>query len=149
MTAGQLAELERQRAAKASADEIAKRTVEDAEREAETLRKSAVLSGKEELIKLREAAEQELRSRRNSVEAEERRVGERESALERRAEAVEQRDRDLGRRASEFGRREKAMQPRARAGSRGPSLRSGSASKPRRNAVSCIGKSGCSVRCWS
>ena len=109
---GQQTELERQRAAKASSDEIAKRIVEEAEREAETLRKTAVLSGKEELIKLREAAELELRSRRSSVEAEERRVGERESALERRAEAVEQRDRDVGRRASDFGRREKAMQSR-------------------------------------
>ena len=61
LTAGQQAELERQRAAKSSADEIAKRLVDEAEREAETLRKSAVLSGKEELIKLRETAEQELR----------------------------------------------------------------------------------------
>jgi ribonucrease Y len=111
-TLGQRTELERQRAAKSSADEIAKRIVDDAEREAETLRKAAVLSGKEELIRLREAAEQELRSRRSSVEAEERRVGERESALERRAEAVEQRDRDVGRRASDFGRREKVMQSR-------------------------------------
>src|SRR5687768_620203 len=109
---GQQAELERQRAAKASSDEIARRIVEEAEREAETLRKTAVLSGKEELIKLREAAELELRARRSSVEAEERRVGERESALERRAEVVEQRDRDVGRRASDFGRREKAMQTR-------------------------------------
>jgi ribonucrease Y len=112
MTAGQHAELERQRAAKSSADEIAKRIVDDAEREAETLRKTAVLSGKEELIRLREAAEQELRGRRTSVEAEERRVGERESALQRRAEAVELRDRDVGRRASDFGRREKVMQTR-------------------------------------
>jgi ribonucrease Y len=111
-TLGQRTELERQRVAKSSADEIAKRIVDDAEREAETLRKAAVLSGKEELIRLREAAEQELRSRRSSVEAEERRVGERESALERRAEAVEQRDRDVGRRASDFGRREKVMQSR-------------------------------------
>jgi ribonuclease Y len=109
---GQRTELERQRAAKSSADEIAKRIVDDAEREAETLRKAAVLSGKEELIRLRETAEQELRTRRSSVEAEERRVGERESALERRAEAVELRDRDVGRRASDFGRREKVMQTR-------------------------------------
>src|SRR5206468_4359779 len=84
----------------------------DAEREAETLRKTAVLSGKEELIRLREAAEQELRSRRSAVEVEERRVGERESALERRAEAVEQSDRDISRPASDFGLREKVVQGR-------------------------------------
>jgi len=112
ITLGRQTELERQRASKSSADEIAKRLVEEAEREAESLRKTAVLSGKEELIRLREVAEQELRTRRTTVEAEERRVGERESALERRAEAVEQRDRDIGRRASDFGRREKAVQTR-------------------------------------
>jgi len=109
---GTQGELERQRAAKSSAEEIAKRLVDDAEREAETLRKSAVLSGKEELIRLRETAEQELRSRRSAVETEERRVGERESALDRRAEQVEQRDREVGRRASDFGRREKLVQTR-------------------------------------
>jgi ribonuclease Y len=112
LAAGQRSELERQRTAKSSADEIAKRIVEEAEREAETLRKSAVLAGKEELIRLRETAEQELRARRSTVEGEERRLGERETALERRAEAVEQRDRDVGRRASDFGRREKIMQGR-------------------------------------
>jgi len=111
-SAGQRTELERQRAAKSSAEEVAKRLVEEAEREAETLRKTAVLTGKEELIRLRETAEQELRQRRTVVEGEERRVGERESALERRAEAVEQRDRDIGRRASDFGRREKLVQSR-------------------------------------
>ena len=111
-SAGQRAELERQRAAKSSAEEISKRLVDEAEREAETLRKTAVLTGKEELIRLREDAEQELRQRRTAVEAEERRVGERESALERRSETVEQRDRDIGRRASDFGRREKLVQGR-------------------------------------
>jgi ribonucrease Y len=109
---GQRGELERQRAAKSSAEEIAKRLVDDAEREAETLRKTAVLAGKEELIRLRESAEQELRARRTAVELEERRVGERESALDRKAEAVEQRDRDVGRKASDFGRREKLVQTR-------------------------------------
>ena len=112
LAAGQRSELERQRTAKASADEVAKRVVDEAEREAETLRKSAVVAGKEELIRLREAAEQEIRTRRSTVEGEERHLGERETALERRAEAVEQRDRDVGRRASDFGRREKIMQGR-------------------------------------
>src|SRR6476646_5099160 len=117
-SAGQRAELERQRAAKASAEEISKRLVDEAEREAETLRKTAVLTGKEELIRLREDAEQELRQRRSTVEAEERRVGERESALERRAEAVGQATLG-GARSSSRG---------ARRSSRSSSPRSGAAS---------------------
>src|SRR6267378_655052 len=112
MTAGERAELQRQAAAKASAEETAKRIVSEAEREVETMRKGAVISGKEEVMHLREAAEQELRGRRVTVEAEERRVNERESALDRKLEIVEQRDREVGRRASDFGRREKLVQGR-------------------------------------
>ncbi|HEY2026910.1 MAG TPA: ribonuclease Y [Gemmatimonadaceae bacterium] len=109
---GRRRELERQAAAKVTAEETAKRIVGEAEREVETMRKGAVVSGKEEVMKLREQAEQELRGRRATVEQEERRVSERESTLERKIEAVEQRDRELGRRASEFGRREKLVQSR-------------------------------------
>ena len=112
MSAGQRAELERQSAAKTSAEETARRIVADAEREVETMRKSAVVTGKEEVMRIREAAEQDLRGRRSTVEHEERRLSERESGLERKAEAVEQRDRDIGRRASDFGRREKLLQTR-------------------------------------
>ncbi|HET7188186.1 MAG TPA: Rnase Y domain-containing protein, partial [Gemmatimonadaceae bacterium] len=81
---GREAELERQAAAKATAEETAKRILADAEREVETMRKSAVVTGKEEVMRLREDAEQELRGRRAIVEQEERRINERESALDRK-----------------------------------------------------------------
>ena len=84
----------------------------DAEREAENLRKSAVVSGKEELIKLRENFESEVRGRREEVERDERRLIERENVLDRKFELLEQRDKELGRRASEFGRREKGITDR-------------------------------------
>src|SRR5438105_6777782 len=60
---GRAAELERQRAARASAEEFATRIRDEAERDAEARRKSAVIAGKEELIKLREAWEIEARRR--------------------------------------------------------------------------------------
>src|SRR5678815_2215421 len=107
--AGRRAERERQAAAKATAEETSKRIVGDAEREAETLRKSAVVAGKEELIKLRESFELEVRGRREEVEREERRISEREGVLDRKFEVLEQRDKELGRRATEFGRREKTI----------------------------------------
>ncbi len=104
---GRSAEQRRQGAAKATGEELAKRVVEDAEREAENLRKSAVVAGKEELIKLRETFEHEARGRREEVEREERRLEERESLLDRKLDAFDQREKDLGRRQSDFGRREK------------------------------------------
>jgi ribonuclease Y len=103
------AEQKRLAAAKAGAEDTAKRIVADGEREAENLRKSAIVAGKEELIKLREKFELEVRGRREEVEREERRIAERETVLDRKSDLLEQRDRDLGRRASEFGRREKTV----------------------------------------
>jgi ribonuclease Y len=106
---GIASENRRQAEAKATAEETAKRVIADAEREAETLRKSAVVAGKEELIKLREAFEGEVRGRRSEVEREEKRIIDRETTLDRKFDILEQRDKDFSRRASEFGRREKTV----------------------------------------
>src|SRR5436190_12216817 len=109
---GVAAEVKRLTVTKSTAEETAKRIISDGEREAENLRKSAIVSGKEELIKLREKFEQEVRGRREEVEREERRITDRETVLDRKSDILEQRDRDLGRRASEFGRREKTVAQR-------------------------------------
>ncbi len=106
---GRGAERQRQLDAKSTAEETSKRIVGDAEKEAENLRKSAVVTGKEEVIRLREAFEKEVRGRREEVEREERRVSERDTVLDRKFEVLDQRDKELGRRASEFGRREKSV----------------------------------------
>src|SRR5437762_1137450 len=83
---GKRAELRRQQQARSTAEETAKRIVGEAEREAESVRKTAVLSGKEELIKLREEWEIEVRGRREEVEREERKVGDREAQCRARGE---------------------------------------------------------------
>jgi ribonuclease Y len=98
---GRSDELERQRVAKATAEESAQRIRAEAERDAEGLRKSAVVAGKEELLR-----------RREEVEREERRLQERESQLDRKSDTLDQRDRELGRRASDLGRREKTVEDR-------------------------------------
>ncbi|HEY0969906.1 MAG TPA: ribonuclease Y [Gemmatimonadales bacterium] len=110
--AGRAAEQRRLEAAGSGAEQTARRITEEAQREAESIRKSAVVAGKEELIQLREEWEAEVKRRRSEVEAEERRVQERELSVDRRGEAVDQRDRELGRRASDLGRREKALEER-------------------------------------
>ena len=107
--AGRAAEVARLAAARGTAEETARRIVGDAEREAETLRKTAVLAGKEELIKLREGWEAESRKRRDEIDREERRLQEKETGLDRRLDQLEQRDREMGRRASELGRKEKGV----------------------------------------
>src|SRR3954468_7140805 len=106
---GRTAEIKRLATSKSTAEETAQRIVTESEREAENLRKSAVVAGKEELIRLREKFESEVRGRREEVEREERRINERETVLDRKSDVLEQRDRELGRRASEFGRKEKSV----------------------------------------
>jgi len=101
-----------QQAAGESAEQLAKKIRSDAEREADAARKQAVLAGKEEVMKVREAWEQEARKRREEIEREERRVVEREQQIDKKVDIVDQKDRDLGRRASELGRREKQLEER-------------------------------------
>jgi ribonuclease Y len=105
-------ELARLAASRGTAEETATRILADAEREAETLRKGAVVAGKEELIKVREEWEVEARRRREEIDRDERRLQEKETGLDRRLDQLEQRDRELGRRASELGRKEKMVADR-------------------------------------
>jgi ribonuclease Y len=109
---GQSAERSAQSAAKSTAEQTAKRIVGEAERDAESLKKSALISGKEEVIKLRENWEVEARRRREEVEREEKRVQDRETTLDRKFDVLEQREKDVGRRGSELGRKEKSIAER-------------------------------------
>jgi ribonuclease Y len=110
--AGRKREREAQLLAKSTAEQTATRIVGEAEREAESMRKSALISGKEELIKLRENWEVEARKRREEVEREEKRVQDRETTLDRKFDVLEQREKDVGRRGSELGRKEKTIAER-------------------------------------
>jgi ribonuclease Y len=94
---------------KSTAEELSERIIGDARRDAESARMSAVLSGKEELIRHREEFEAEARKRREDVETEERRIKERDAILDRKFDVLEQRDKELARRASDLGRREKQV----------------------------------------
>ncbi len=111
--AGRRAERSAQVAARATAEETARRILEDAGREAETLRKAAVVAGKEETMRLREAWEQDGAKRREEIALAERRIQERDTALDRKLDLVEQRDKDVARRATDLGRREKFVEDRA------------------------------------
>lgn len=106
---GRQAELVAQQRAKATAEETAARILEEAGREAENIRKGAVVAGREELLQLREAQEQEVRQRRADVEREEKRVVEREAQLDRARESLDGHEQELQRRGTELGAREQAV----------------------------------------
>ncbi|HEY8165388.1 MAG TPA: ribonuclease Y [Gemmatimonadaceae bacterium] len=106
---GTASELKRQAVARATAEDTTKRLLDDATREADGLRKTALLSGKEELMHLREDWELEVRKRRDEVEREERRVQERESQLNRKYDLIEQRERDTSTQATAVARRQETV----------------------------------------
>ncbi|WP_396213996.1 ribonuclease Y [Gemmatimonas sp.] len=104
---GRAIEVSAQHRAKATAEETAARILDDARREAENIRKGAVVAGKEEVLQLRESHEADVRKRRVDIEREEKRVVDRESQLDRARESLEGREQELHRRGKELEARER------------------------------------------
>jgi ribonucrease Y len=85
-----------------SAEARAQRVVLDAQVEAKTVMKQSLVDGNEQIAALRREAEEDIRARREEIQRQERRVGDKEesldgklSDLERRSEEMDDRDRTL------------------------------------------------------
>jgi len=87
--------------ARASAQTVGDRILEDARRDAEAFRSSLLITGKEELAKAREAFESENARRREELGRLEHRLEEREQQLERKLNLVESRERELEKRVAD------------------------------------------------
>ena len=94
----------RQRKAEAaigSAEEEARRILEDGTKEAETRKKEALISAKEEILKQRNEAEKELKERRGEVSRMERRLAQKEENLDKKTEALERKNEQLDKKLKE------------------------------------------------
>ena len=80
---------------KGSAYRTRDQLIQDAEREAENVRKTSEIEAKEELLKRREAMEDELNSLRDGVRQEERRVDKREAAIEEMQSDIQKKEQML------------------------------------------------------
>ncbi|MFB5281517.1 MULTISPECIES: ribonuclease Y [Peribacillus] len=74
--------------ARGSAEQI----VEDAKREAEALKKEALLEAKDEIHKIRTDSDREVRERRNELQKQENRLLQKEENLDRKDEALDKRE---------------------------------------------------------
>src|SRR6478736_452162 len=74
--------------AKGAADQI----LEDAKREAESMKKESLLEAKDEIHKLRSDAEREVRDRKNELQKQENRLLQREENLDRKDESLNKRE---------------------------------------------------------
>ncbi len=95
-----------------SAEQRTQRLLDEAQREAESLRRAAVVEGKEEALRLRQQAERETQSSRDLQVTAERALHERESAFGRRVELIEKKERDLKRVEQDLHKREESVELR-------------------------------------
>ena len=81
-----------------SAEEEAKRIVNDAIKAAEQKRKETIIEAKDEAFKLKSDADKEIKDRRAEITRQERRMDQKEEALDKRSAAMERKEEDLKRR---------------------------------------------------
>lgn len=87
-----------------SAEEEAKRVVDNAHGEAEAKRREAVVAAKEEVMHIRNEVEKESRERRNEIQRMERRIIQKEESLDRKMESLERKEENLHRKEDEVDR---------------------------------------------
>lgn len=84
-----------------SAEEEAKRILQEAGKDAESLKREALVEAKEEIHKLRADVEREGRERRSELQQFERRLMQKEEALDRKSDSLEKKEEALQRRERE------------------------------------------------
>lgn len=92
------------------ADAEAAKIIANAEREAETKRKEAVLEAKDKLYQARTDFEKEVRDKRQELQNQERRLTQKEENLEKKSDLIDKRESDAIRREKELTSREKNTQ---------------------------------------
>ena len=95
-----------------SAERQAQTLMEQAGREAESVKRGALLEGREEALRLKQQVERENQTARNELLNAERLFQEKEGAFGRRVELIEKKDRDLKRLEQDLGGRETAVTER-------------------------------------
>ena len=92
------------------AAEEADRLVRDAEKQAETLKKEALLEAKDQNFKLKQEVETENKERRKEIQTLEGRLSEREASVDRRAESLDKREHQLSSVQGQIAKREKDLE---------------------------------------
>ncbi|HHV78210.1 MAG TPA: ribonuclease Y [Firmicutes bacterium] len=88
----------------ASAEQMARKIIEEAKKDAEAAKREAMVEAKEELHKLRSDLERENRERRLELQRLERRLSQKEEFLERKTELLERKEEAVSRREKELER---------------------------------------------
>jgi len=85
-----------------SAEESARKIIEEAENQAESIKRESLIEAKEEILKLKNEAEKEQRERRNELQRTERRLIQKEEALDRKLDSIEKKEEAIAKKQSEI-----------------------------------------------
>ena len=88
-----------------SADERARKIIDNALKEAEDTKREKLLEAKEEALKTRNDLEKEVKDRRNEMQRSERRIQQKEENVEKRTEAIERREQSLSAREENLNKK--------------------------------------------
>ena len=78
-----------------TAEEQARRLLEDAMKNAESAKKESIIAAKEEIFQLKKDADIDIKERRKEVTRQERRIAQKEESLDSKMEALEKKDQSL------------------------------------------------------
>jgi ribonuclease Y len=92
-----------------NADRLAQKIVTEAEKEAETQKKAAIVEAKDEVYNARRAFEQEAQTKREELMDIERKLGSREENLERKADLIGKKEKEIVRSERDLSSRERAL----------------------------------------
>ena len=84
-----------------SAEEQAKKIIEDGERTAESKKKEALIEAKEEILRQKNESEREIKERRSELSKLESRVAKKEEQVDRKLESLEHKDEQLNKKLKE------------------------------------------------
>ncbi|MBR5259924.1 MAG: ribonuclease Y [Eggerthellaceae bacterium] len=91
------------------AAEDAAALIDDAKKQAETLRREAIIEGKDQAMKFKQQVEEENKERMKEVRAAENRVAQREESLDRRGESLDAREHQISSLQGQLERRERDL----------------------------------------
>jgi len=92
----------------------AEEIIREAEREAESIKKTKILEAKDEWYRLKQQFERETRQRRSELQRLERQIASREANMDRRADFLKKKEEDLNRLRKEIFAREKELEEKIR-----------------------------------
>lgn len=97
-------------AAIGSAEEEAKRIVDDAYKAAQNKKKEVLLEAKDEVHKARLEADKEIKERRNEISRQERRIQQKEENLDKKTETLEKKDEKLNEKMKELDTQKESLE---------------------------------------